>query len=177
MTGHFICIGGLPGVGKTTVAKRLSEIFTGSVALDPDDIHLDVLGKNPKKDRLRDADITDDSIQETIKRMKEHAVSALAKNQTVIIGSAFILEAMRKEYEVAAQEQGARFTSIWLDADVTERVVRATRRLEEQGNPSGVSADWARKAAINGKMTWGRIDASGSLDEVVDSVQRMIDLS
>ena len=174
MTGHLICIGGLPGVGKTTIAKRLSEILTGSVVFDPDDIHLGVLGKNPETDQLSDADITDDSIQETIQRMKERAVSALENNQTVIIGSAFILEAMRKEYEIAAQGQGARFTSLWLDAGVTERVARAEGRLKEQGNPAGVSVDWVRRSSIQGDVNWQRIDASGALDEVVDSVQLAI---
>jgi len=174
MTGHLICIGGLPGVGKTTVARKLNEILKGAIVLDPDKIHLNILGKNPEIDRLCDENITDKTTQQTIKSMKNQALLALTQGKTVIIGSAFLLVAMRKGYERMAEFQGALFTPIWLEADVTERVARAEKRLSEQNNPSGVSLNWVKTVSIEGELCWPIIDASRSVDEVCKEVMAVL---
>ena len=176
MTGHLICIGGLPGVGKTTIAKRLSEIFTGSVVLDPDEIRLDILDKNPKEDRLRDADITPESTIATIAEMKAQAQAALQQGQTVIIGSAFILASMRKEYKTMAVEQGAKFSAVWLDAGVTIRSARAQARLSDATNPSAVSADKVTEVIIDGEMNWPVVDASHDVEIVYQDVKKVLGL-
>lgn len=164
MTGHLICIGGLPAVGKTTVARYLHNKLKGSILLDPDKIRLSVLDKNPEIDRLLDEDITPESTDATVREMKDQLISALAQNKTVIIGSAFTGERMRAEYEAAALERGAVFGAVWLEAKNEIRQARAEKRLNEEDNPSAVSVN--NDLEIEGKLEWSVIDASQAIKDV-----------
>jgi predicted kinase len=169
MSSKLICIGGLPGVGKTEVARKLTQMFQNSVMLDPDKIRLEILGKNPEIDRLHDKDITQESTIQTIAQMKYKTIEALKQGQTVIIGSAFVSESMRIEYEAVAHECNAVFKAVWLNVSEDIRHARAQKRLMETNNPSAVSA--ATDLEIEGALIWPVVDASGTLNDVVSAVE------
>lgn len=164
MNGYLICIGGLPGVGKTVIAHRLQGKLSNSVVLDPDKIRLSIVGKSPETDRLLDEDITNESTDATIEMMKAEAIEALTQGKIVIIGSAFTGKSMREEYEAVAEEKNVIFKAVWLEAKNEIRQQRAEKRLSEEGNPSAVSANFDLK--IEGGLHWPVIDADRSIDEV-----------
>jgi predicted kinase len=167
----LICIGGLPGVGKTSVAKALQEVRPNSVLLDPDVIRLEILGKNPNSDFLTEKDITSETTSETIKVMKQKAEQYLKQGVTVIIGSAFLLSAMRIEYEQIASNGKIKFRPVWLEADIEARVERGQKRLNGSGGVSAVSEEWIRQIQVDGDIAWPVVDASGTLNDVVSAVE------
>ncbi len=74
MSAALICIGGLLGVGKTTIADELSRVLANSVVICPDRLRLCLLGKNPGVDVLRDEDITQETTRQVIELMREGRV-------------------------------------------------------------------------------------------------------
>ncbi len=174
MVGRLICIGGLPGVGKTRVAQYLAGVIIGSVMLDPDKIRLEILGREPESDTLVDADITEDTTAQVIELMYIQAQSLLEERKTVIIGSAFNLEFMRVQYEDLAKHSQAEFMPIWLESSALLRIERAQRRLDEGGNPSAVSQERVKNAVIYGQVDWPIIDASGDISSVNKAVLEKI---
>jgi len=174
MSGHLICIGSLPASGKTTVADKLTVIMNASaknegevISLCPDKLRLRILGKNPETDSLVDSDITPETTQQVIALMKQQAEQGLEQGKTVIIGSSFILEDMRNDYQAAAEGLGAKFTGLWLDVSYETRRERALKRAESAVNGSAVVSDRVLKAEVQGVVDWHTINAEQSVDNVV----------
>ncbi len=186
MTKKLICIGGLPGVGKTEVANRLSQNILNNLVICPDELRLEMLGKNPKQDVLTDADITDETTRKVIAVMLDRAELALQNDKVVIIGSAFVSQSMRQDYEAMAKKLSAPFHGVWLELDDMSRIQRTEKRkndyldtktkgLKRGKNPSIVTCVNAA-LEVEGDIRWPIIDASPSAESVLQAVQEELRL-
>lgn len=182
MRKTLICIGGFPASGKTTLGQQLQKDLAKVQIIDPDHAWLTILGKDPQKDLLKDADIDVSKAADVIAYMLSETKKALKSDaQHILVPSAFILGSMRQQYEELANEFDLDFKAVWLDADVITRKKRADKRAvtkttgNKRGfNASAVSGDKVTEAKIDGALTWSRIDASGNFAATYKAVYRAL---
>jgi len=183
----LICIGGLPGVGKTTIGLKLQQNIPNSIHICPDRIWLKHIGKDPDHDVLTDADITPSHIKNVIEEIKNETHENLLKNRTTIVPSAFMLESMRTEYEDLAKHHTIPFHAFWLKADIETRLQRAQKRIrdhqklqneksQKNQNASAISNDKIKNAKINGPINWPIIDAHKTPDEIYKTIWKLINV-
>ena len=125
--GTLILICGLPGAGKTTLAKKLAS-KRQAVRLCPDDWILGVLkDKNDliERDRLREP------MEQLLWR---HAQTLLKFGMTVILENGFWSRVERESYRQAAKELGVKVELLFVQADLPtlwERVEKRNNNPQE----------------------------------------------
>jgi predicted kinase len=170
----LICIGGLPGTGKTTAGLALmGHLPAGTAFVCPDRIMLRLLGR-PEGGAIESKDITPALHAAAVAAMKAQTRAALLAGHSAVVPSAFVGEAMRQAFEAIAAGTGAVFTPFWLDAPIATLHGRALQRQAAAKDPktafnnaSAVGPDKIQTALIQGAVTWPRIDASQSPDAVL----------
>lgn len=106
MTPVVIALAGLPGAGKSTLARALCERFALSLV---------------DRDALRAAMFADCRYSEAEKLAAEHAVkqavaqNCSAKRNSLIDGMTFARRSVREEFAAEVSECDARFVVLWLD--------------------------------------------------------------
>ena len=171
--GVLVCIGGLPGVGKTTVGLQLLEYFGNNQAqlIDPDIFRAEVLGRLPQEG-IREEDMAPAITSRTIERMAEAADAGLRERKTVIVPSAFVLENMRNRFETLAEKRQSAFFGFWLDAPDDCLQARLAQRDEQRKkglrNVTTVSAvTKLNRGLIEETILWPTIDASPPPEQIV----------
>lgn len=127
--GRLILICGLPGSGKTTLAKQM-EAETNAIRLCPDEwieqILADPLDK-VERDRLRDP----------VENLQwDLAQTYLRKGLTVILENGFWAEEERSAYALIALELGATIELHYLDASFEQLWSRVQNRNAELISPT-----------------------------------------
>jgi len=124
MAGTLVLICGLPGAGKTTLAKRM-EVERNAIRLSPDE-WIEAMLEDPadveERDRLRDPV---ENLQWAL------AQDYLQKGLTVILDNGFWAEEERTQYAMEALELGAEIELHSLDAPREELWRRIQRRNSE----------------------------------------------
>lgn len=178
----LICIGGMSAAGKTTLGLGLLENYGEeyAVLIDPDATRNEVLNR-PVGTPVHDEDLAPEITAKTIIRMLEKADEALGKEMIVIVPSAFVLPYMRENFEKRAEEKGVRFFGFWLDCpkDLREERKLERREMRENGivdlrTVSQVTHAGTTKELDPGVVTWNVIDASGSKEQVLDTVLKQL---
>ncbi|MGI9463521.1 MAG: AAA family ATPase, partial [Aestuariivirgaceae bacterium] len=139
----LICIGGLSGTGKTTMARRLAP----ATARPPGALHLrsDVERKNlfgvDETERLEAGAYTLKVSARIYARLMHKAKLALLAGSSVIVDAVFLNDHERHHAERTAQSAGAMFSGLWLEADETAMISRVTART---GDASDATASVVR---------------------------------
>lgn len=150
LNGTLILICGLPGSGKTTVAKRL-EVERNAIRMCPDDwieALLEAPDDSREKDRLRDAvenlqwDLTKDYLR---------------KGLTVILENGFWAEEERSQYAMEAIELDARIELYAMDSSDRDEL---WRRIEHR-NKTLPTATWVMSREEH-EPKWGGFEAPTS---------------
>jgi predicted kinase len=129
---------GLPGTGKSTVARRLED-RTGFAVISSDIIRKELAGLSPEEHRyeafgkgIYAADFTDRTYEELLQRARRQ----LLEGRSVILDASFIRRSQRRSAERVAQETGAQFACILLEAQSETVRRRLDRRLARGAGPS-----------------------------------------
>ncbi len=153
--GGVVAIGGLPGTGKSTLARALAPTLgpaPGALILRSDEIRKRLAGVAPEE-RLGPAGYTADMTVRVAAALLDGVRQAAGHG--VIVDATLLDPALRDAVAAAA---GAGFTGIWLDAPLDTLAARVAARCGDASDATvGVLQ---RLAAANpGPITWHRVAA------------------
>lgn len=174
-TAALVCIGGPPGAGKTTVGHIVQKHLPGSVLVDPDVIRLEILGRPPGS-AVTEADLAPAVTQHVIARMKAQTEAALHAGNTVIVPSAFILQAMRDDFEAIASRLPCPLHAFWLqaaDATLAQRQQqRAKTTSETFNNASKVVSNDPALTRLQGTLSprWQTLPAEETPEKIAQKI-------
>ncbi|WCK68740.1 bifunctional aminoglycoside phosphotransferase/ATP-binding protein [Agrobacterium tumefaciens] len=173
---HFIAIGGLSGSGKSTVADILAPKLgaaPGARVIESDRIRKALYGV-PAETRLPPAAYDAEVSRRVYQEMASRTRTILAQDSCVVADAVFARPEDRALIE--ACNRGTQFHGIWLDAPLS----LLERRVDNRRGGSS-DADYHVLAlqvqADVGVISWHRIDASLSTNEIVDSIVKHISQS
>lgn len=169
---QLIAVGGLSGVGKSSVARALAlKTFggAGAVVISSDPARKYMFGQIPETRLPLEAygsavsEILFDQFYSDIK-------TALKAGASVVADATFARQRFRSNIEEVAREVGVPFTGLWLEAPVETLEARLKAR------PKGASDADARVLALQlekgtGPIDWNRVCATGDLAETLDYAQ------
>jgi uncharacterized protein len=174
---RLIAVGGLPGSGKTTIARALApEVLPvpGAVVLRSDVIRKALAGVDPLT-RLGPAGYTEEMTVRTYATVRDRAAAVLAAGHSVVADAVHARPDERAAIEAVAAEAGVPFTGLWLEAPAA----KLEARVEGRGpDASDATAAVVRKALgyETGTVGWTRIDAGGPPGRVIAAARRAADL-
>ncbi|WP_328805681.1 bifunctional aminoglycoside phosphotransferase/ATP-binding protein [Sabulicella rubraurantiaca] len=149
--GRLVAVGGLPGTGKSTLARRLAPLLgpaPGALVLRSDEIRKRMHGVLPEE-KLPARAYTAEASAAVFAEMRRMARAALAGGHAVVADAVFL----RAEERDAIAACGVSFTGFWLDAplDVLRARVEARR-----GDASDATVAVLEDAASRdpGPMRW-----------------------
>ena len=156
-----IAIGGLPGTGKSTVARLLAPDFgasPGALIVRSDEIRKRLSGVSPEQ-RLPPAGYTPAASQSVFETLAATMRIAAEAGQCVIADGTFLNLDHRAMVRQACQSAGVPFKGFWLRAPMPELERRVAGRV---GDASDATVEVLRSAAPHdpGPLDWMPIDAS-----------------
>lgn len=168
---RLIAIGGLPGSGKSALARRLAPSLgaaPGAVVLRSDVIRKSLFGV-PAATRLGAEGYTSTVTDAVYRQLGERAAVALHAEQAVILDAVFGKPGQRAGAEEVARSARVPFTGLWLDAPapiLMDRIEARAHQRTADASDASVDVLQARLADDVGSVEWDRIDASDDLDAV-----------
>ena len=156
-----VAIGGLPGTGKSTLARLLAPDLgsaPGALIIRSDEIRKRQAGVSPEQ-RLPPSAYTPDASRTVFAELAEMTEAAATAGHAVIADATFMDPGHRLIVAAAAQASGAPFVGLWLEAPLAELERRVAERV---GDASDATVDVLRSAARRdpGAGGWHRIDAT-----------------
>jgi predicted kinase len=173
---RLVAIGGISGAGKSTIAARIAP----HIGRAPGAVHL-----RSDIERKRMAGVAEHSrlpaeayarpvTEQVFASLREQAALALAAGQSVVVDAVHRRPEERDLIAKVAATLNVPFAGIWLDAPIDTATERVTARRDDASDAT--AAIVVRQAAQpTGQISWARIDATGSVDDVVASVLAAID--
>jgi uncharacterized protein len=161
----LVAIGGLSGTGKSSLAAVLAASIgraPGAVILRSDIERKRLCGAN-EFFRLPPEAYVPQATARVYERLRDLAAAALSAGQSALLDAVHLRPEERREAEMIALQNHARFTGLWLEAPLGTLEERVTERAKDASDatPEIVAA---QANLPQGAMAWHRIDGSGSLD-------------
>ena len=157
----LVAVGGLPGTGKTTLARLLAPEIGG----DAGALHWrsDVIRKQragvDELSRLPPAAYTKEASADVYAEMLRRAGASLAARQAVVLDAAFLAEDERTAAEALARAHGVPFAGFWLEAPDPELRERLRNRTGDASDATPAVLDSMRDFAT-GRIDWQRVDST-----------------
>ncbi len=166
---RLVAVGGLSGTGKTSLARALAARIVpcpGAVHLRTDIERKQMFGVG-ETTRLPKETYTQEASNAVYERVLHKATIILRAGHTVIVDAVFLDQAERSAIEQVADDAGAPFAGLWLEADEERLVERVSAR---RGDASDATAEVVRHQLKRpaGPMAWHRINADGALEETIE---------
>jgi predicted kinase len=168
----LVCIGGLSGTGKSTVAAELAaDIGAAPGALHVrSDIERKVLAGVEETARLAAEHYSREASFRVYEACLGRAESALRAGHSVVIDAVFARAEERRAVEDLARSCNVGFTAVWLEAppDLLKARVAARRGDASDATPAVVEMQTSYDL---GPLQWPRISAAGTPAETLMGVR------
>jgi aminoglycoside phosphotransferase family enzyme len=163
----LIAIGGPSGSGKSTLALALAPAVgptPGAVVLSSDEVRKRLSGVDPLT-RLGPEAYAPEVSRRVYLTACERAGMIVRAGHAAVVDAVFMRAEDRAEIEAVAAAAEVPFVGLWLDAGETVLLDRIARRqFDASDADAGVVR--AQLGEDTGCITWHRLDASGSLDDI-----------
>ncbi len=161
VTPLIVAVGGLPGTGKTTLARALAPglgATPGAVVLRSDEIRKRLCGVAPEE-RLPPAAYKPEVSARVFSELADLAYRTASSGHAAIADATFMDPDHRALIEDSARRAGVGFVGLWLEAPLPALEARVAART---GDASDATVDVVRSAARHdpGAGDWVPIDAS-----------------
>jgi uncharacterized protein len=169
----LLCVGGLSGTGKTTVARALAPSTgpaPGAIHLRTDVERKLMFGVAPACPLPPEA-YSGEASGRVYRRLLEKAASILQAGHAVILDAGFREPEQRKAAEQLAHDTGVAFHGLWLHANAGEMLARVEQR---RGDASDAGRDVVLgqlRSPIAPPAGWTVVEAGGRLDQTLARVQ------
>ena len=171
----LICIGGLSGSGKSTLAAGLSPcIGAAPGALHVrSDVERKVLAGVNEHLRLPSEAYSREASTGVYSACHMRAGAALSAGHSVVFDAVFAHENERDQAAALAAKLGVAFHGIWLVAP--EAILRSRVAGRKSDASDATTEVVARQLTYDlGRLTWERLDASGSPSETLARVRQIL---
>ncbi len=155
-----VAIGGLPGTGKSTLARALAPRLgraPGALILRSDEIRKRQHGVPPEQ-RLPEAAYDDAASHAVFATLAEGVGIAAAGGHCVVADATFIDPAHRRAVEDAARMAGVGFTGFWLEAPLPELERRIVARSGDASDAT-LTVLHAVASGTPGAGSWHPVDS------------------
>lgn len=172
----LVAIGGLSGSGKSALALRLAPDVgpaPGALVIRSDEVRKRLFGVSPLTP-LGPESYTAGASSRVYHLVAERARTATANGHAAIVDATFLHSADRTAIEAAARDAGVPFVGLWLDAPEPARLDRARHRTAD---PSDADAAVILQQAVEGAITWHRLDSAALIADVADAARRLLPLA
>jgi uncharacterized protein len=169
----LLCVGGLSGTGKTTVARALAPSTgpaPGAIHLRSDVQRKLMFGVAPASPLPPEA-YSGEASGRVYRRLLEKAAPILQAGHAVILDAGFREPEQRKAAEQLARATGVAFHGLWLHANAGEMLARVEQR---RGDASDAGRDIVLRqlqSRIAPPAGWTVIEAGGRLDQTLARAQ------
>ena len=172
VTPVVVAVGGLPGTGKSTIARLLAPLLgaaPGALILRSDEIRKRLRGVAPERHLPTEAYSFEIS-QDVFATLADAAGIACGGGHAVVADATFMDDAHRAAVAEAAGD--VPFLGVWLHAELP---VLEQRILARRGDASDADVAVLRQAAANdpGPGAWLAVDATNA-DAALDAVKRAL---
>jgi aminoglycoside phosphotransferase family enzyme/predicted kinase len=157
----LIAIGGLSGVGKSTVAQALAPHFPPAPGARV--IRSDVLRKRlfdvAPETRLPPSAYGADVTERVYRGLHDQVVATLAAGYTAIVDATFLREEERRRVAASAELGGVPFIGLWLEAPRDLLVDRISARCGDASD-ADIEVLQQQTTLDTGAIDWHRLDAT-----------------
>jgi predicted kinase len=166
---RLVLVGGLPGTGKSTLARRLGERL-GWTVLRSDELRKEQAGLAPTDRATADfgQGIYDPASTDAVYRgLLEQAGSRLAQGETVVLDASWSSGRHREQARALAEAHAADLDELRCEAPTAVAEARMAERLRKGHDASDATADVARRLAQSADE-WPEstaIDTAGSPED------------
>ena len=172
---RLICVGGLSGTGKSTLAARLAHdigIAPGALHVRSD-VERKVLAGVDEAVHLPPGSYSTAASEATYRAIFLRAKAALAAGHSVILDAVFAGEGERETAEEMARSANAEFIGLWLRA---APAILKSRVTERKGDASDADAAVVEKQLgyDPGEIRWNKVDASDSVAAIEARVKQIL---
>ncbi|KAA0572588.1 bifunctional aminoglycoside phosphotransferase/ATP-binding protein [Azospirillum sp. Sh1] len=169
---RLVAVGGLSGTGKTRLATGIAPDLgssPGAVVLRSDVLRKRLCGV-ADTDRLPADGYAAAVTERVYAELYRRAASVLGTGQAVVVDAVSARPDERRRIEAVAAEAGVRFDGIWMEAPLSERVVRVTNR---RNDASDATADVVERQESYdlGTIDWTRLDSGRVAADVLDDAR------
>lgn len=170
-----VCIGGLSGVGKSTIARELAATIPpspGALVLRSDILRKRIFGSSDSE-RLPEEFYGVSASTRVYAELAKRAARTGQANCSVIVDATFSSPDTRRMIESRARSAGLAFVGLFMIADIEVRVARIEER-DHDVSDADVNLARRQETYDIDKVTWIKIDASGSRDQTLRHVRDAI---
>ncbi len=176
---HLVLVGGLPGTGKTTLARRLADRF-GWAVLRSDEVRKETAGLSPTE-RAGAAPFegiyTPESTADVYRELLHRAELALGSGESVVLDATWLDPEQRDAARAMARAGHAHIHELCCDLAVDEAGARIRARAAAGGDASDATPSVLARMAREAHVPWPgatRIDTSRPPTDVIDHAIRVV---
>ena len=172
---RLIAVGGLSGTGKSLLARALATAFApspGAMVLRSD-VERKTLFNVAEAERLPESAYAPDATARVYASLIEKARRATAAGHSAIVDGVFAQPAERAAIEKSAVN--AEFQGLFLTASLETRLARVGARTGDASDADDSVARMQDQFDL-GRITWSKVDASGTPEETLIRARAMLKL-